>query len=107
MDHLALVDDAAVKDAVDLFQAQIELLVLQLLDPDHDTAIAQISAAREHAIGRIKNITTGLVPISEHDAKTVRIAVAMLAKTYNRLFDTIEHQHDVPAQNGSFSQRYA
>jgi hypothetical protein len=39
MDHLAEIDDVAVHDAVDLFEAQMELLVLSLLDTDHATAL--------------------------------------------------------------------
>jgi hypothetical protein len=53
MDHVAEVKDLAVRDAVDLFEAQIELLLLNLLDPDHDTAIAQITTARDRADDRI------------------------------------------------------
>jgi hypothetical protein len=49
MGHLSEIADVAVHDAVDLFEAQIELLVLGLLDPDHETAMAQITGARLRA----------------------------------------------------------
>jgi hypothetical protein len=91
MDHVAEVKDLAVRDAVDLFEAQIELLLLNLLDPDHDTAIAQITTARDRADDRIINFARECAPDSE-DAKAIRFAAAMLTKTYKRLIDTVEHR---------------
>jgi len=91
MDHLAEINDVAVYDAVDLFEAQIELLVLNLLDPDHGAALDQITTARDRAADRIINLARGFPPTGE-DAKAIRIAAAMLTKTYKRLIDTIEYR---------------
>jgi hypothetical protein len=91
MDHLVEIKDLAVRDAIDLFEAQMELLVLNLLDPDQGTAIAQITAARERADDRIIDIANECAPESEY-AKAIRIAAAMLTKTYKRLIDTVEHR---------------
>jgi len=98
MDHLSEVDDVAVHDAVDLFEAQIELLVLNLLNPDHATAIAQIATARDRAADRIIGLAKGCSSTSE-DAKAIRIAAAMLTKTYKRLIDTVEHRRAVGNEN--------
>ena len=100
MDHLAEINDVAVRDAVDLFEAQIELLILGLLDPHHATAIAQITTARDRAADRIIDLARGCAPTSE-DAKAIRIAAAMLTKTYKRLIDTVEHRRAMAEQKGS------
>ena len=91
MDHLSEVDDVAVHDAVDLSEAQIGLLVLNMLDADYGTAIAQVSTARDRAADRIIGLAKGCSSTSE-DAKAIRIAAAMLTKTYKRLIDTVEHR---------------
>ena len=98
MDHLSEVDDVAVHDTVDLFEAQIELLVLNLLDPGHATAIAQIATARDRAADRIIGLANGC-PSTSEDAKAIRIAAAMPTKTYKRLIDTVEHRRAVGNEN--------
>jgi hypothetical protein len=106
MGHLAEINDVVVQDAVDLFEAQIELLVLNLLDADHNAAIAQITTARDRAADRILSLARGCSPTSE-DAKVIRIAVAMLTKTYKRLIDTVEHRRAVVEQTGSKGQLHS
>jgi hypothetical protein len=106
MDHLAEINDVAVRDAVDLFEAQMELLVLNLLDPDHSTAVTQITTARDRAADRIINLARECAPTSG-DAKAIRIAAAMLAKTYKRLIDTIEHRRVSAEQKGSIGQLHS
>jgi hypothetical protein len=99
MGHLSEIADVAVHDAVDLFEAQIELLVLGLLDPDHETAMAQIIGARDRAANRIIELARGYSSTSDY-AKAIRIAAAMLTKTYKRLIDTIEHRRAVEKDRG-------
>jgi hypothetical protein len=99
MDHLAEVDNVAVRDAVDLFEAQIELFVLNLLDPDYGTAIAQITMARDRADDRIMKLAKDCSLTSEN-AKAIRIAAGMLTKTYKRLIDTIEHRRALAEEGG-------
>jgi hypothetical protein len=102
MDHLVETDNVAVHDALDLFEAQIELLVLNLLDPDYGTAIAQITTARDRADDRIMELAKDCSLMSEN-AKAIRIAAGMLTKTYKRLIDTIEHKRAL-AEESSRSQ---
>jgi len=77
MDHLAEIDDVAVHDAIELFETQMELLVLSLLDADHATATMQITTARDGAADRIINLAKDCAP-TNGDAKVIRIAAAML-----------------------------
>ena len=99
MDHLSEIADVAVHDAVELFETQIELLVLSLLDPDYEAAVAQITKARDRAADRIIGLAKGYSSTSD-DAKAIRIAAAMLKKTYKRLIGTVEHRRAVERGDG-------
>ena len=103
MDHLAEIDDVAVHDAIELFETQMELLVLSLLDADHATATTQITTARDGAADRIINLAKDCAP-TNGDAKVIRIAAAMLTKTYKRLIDTVEHRRALAEESSSIGQ---
>jgi hypothetical protein len=106
MDHLAEVNDVLVRDAIELFEAQIELLVLSLLDPDQAVALAQVTGAHDRAADRIISLAGGYSAENEA-ASVIRIAGAMLTKTYRRLIDTIEHRRTIVDENGGGPQLHS
>jgi hypothetical protein len=55
-----------------------------LLDHDRSTALAQIENARNRAINNVKKLGSDVVPM-EQEARTLRLAVGLLEKTFDRL----------------------
>ena len=83
-DPLREIDDIAVRDAIDIFQTYIESTIGNLLDRDRNMALAQIESARSRTIQNVKEMGSDVVPM-EQEAKTLRLAVGLLEKTFDRL----------------------
>ncbi len=85
-DPLREIDDIAVHDAIDIFQTYIESAIGNLLDRDRSKALIQIENARNRAIENVKALGSDVVSM-EQEAKTLRLAIGLLEKTFNRLRD--------------------
>ena len=83
-DPLREIDDIAVRDAVNIFQTYIESAIGNLLDHDRSKALVQIEDARGRAMKNVKALGSDVVPM-EQEAKTLRLAVGLLKKTFDRL----------------------
>ena len=85
-DPLREIDDIAVRDAIYIFQTYIESTIGNLLDRDRNIALAQIETARSRAMQNVKEMGSDVVPM-EQEAKTLRLAVGLLEKTFDRLHE--------------------
>jgi hypothetical protein len=97
MNHLSEVEDAAARAGVYTFQTQMEIIVLSLLHRDRVVALVQIEEAR---IASLDHLGSDLEPPPHsivHHAKSQRVAVAMLERTFDRLRAVIQ----APDENGS------
>jgi hypothetical protein len=79
--HLREIDDIAVRDAVDIYQTQMELFVLQLLDKNRDIALTQIGTFRQTVLNHAENLL---------GSEFAPIAIAIIEMTHDRLREMIE-----------------
>ena len=93
MNHLQEIEDAAARDGVNRFQAQMEIVVLSLLHPTRAMALIQIAEARTVSLDHVNNFGSAFLPI-DHESKAGRIAIAMLEHTFDRLRVVIESPDD-------------
>jgi hypothetical protein len=84
MEHLREIDDINVRHAVDLFQTQMELFILNLLGEDREVALVMIDKARRKALNHVKNLGSEFSAMDD-EVKTIRIAISILEKSYERL----------------------
>jgi hypothetical protein len=87
MDHLREIDDIGVQDAIDLFQTQMEVCIIDLLQEHSDTALAKIDQFRNRSLNHVKNLGYDFAPVAD-DLKAIRIAVVLLERTFERLRST-------------------
>jgi hypothetical protein len=90
MDHLAEIDDWAVRNAVDMVQFEYEFMILNLLGEDRDVVLRYLELSRQKMRDRIKNLGGEFISY-EVEAKTKRIALAILERTFDRLIGAYEH----------------
>lgn len=84
MKHLNAISDIAVRDAVDIYQTQMERLILRLVgDVDSETVAAFLEEARQRALDHVKEFND-----TKHEARAHALAIAMLEKTFDRLSAT-------------------
>jgi hypothetical protein len=94
-DPLREIEDTVVRDAIGIFQTYIESAIGNLLDRDRSTALMQIENARNRAINNVKELGSDVVPM-EQEAKTLRLAIGLLEKTFNRLRKLYSSSDDDP-----------
>jgi hypothetical protein len=85
-DPLREIEDTVVRDAIGIFQTYIESAIGNLLDRDRSTALVQIENAWNRAINNVKELGSDVVPM-EQEAKTLRLAIGLLEKTFDRLHE--------------------
>jgi hypothetical protein len=93
MDHLDEIDDAATRDGVHTFQAQMEIIVLSLLHNDRATALRQIEEARVATLEYTENLGSAYLSPAQR-AKSARVAQALLRHTFSRLRTVIDSPDD-------------
>jgi hypothetical protein len=93
MEHLAGIEDWATRNAVDIAQSQYELMILELLHGDPGKPLAYLEAARQRMLDHVKSLGVETIAIDE-EAKSTRIALQILEKTFERLIDAVTHADD-------------
>src|SRR3989442_5117941 len=83
-DPLREIEVIVVRDAIDIFQTYIESAIGNLLDHDRSKALVQIENARNRAMKNVKAVGSDVVPM-EQEARTLRLAIGLLEKTFDRL----------------------
>ena len=83
-DPLREIEDIVVRDAIDIFQTYAESAIGNLLDQDRNISLAQIESARSRVMQNVKAMGSDAVPM-EQEAKTLRLAVGLLEKSFDRL----------------------
>lgn len=84
MEYLKGIKDRNVRDAVDIFQMQMEIFILDLLGEDRDAAVSAIDETRSRTINYVKNLGSEFGSIDD-EAKSIGLALAILEKTFERL----------------------
>jgi hypothetical protein len=92
MRHMSEIGDPDIRDAIDLFQTEMELWLLNLLSKDRDIALAQINAARNRMLDAFEK--SRVEGAEDRERKTLRVAFALLEKSFDRMAGTIEERHD-------------
>jgi hypothetical protein len=85
-DPLREIEDIVVRDAIDIFQTYIESAIGNLLDHDRSKALVQIENARNRAMKNVKAVGSDVGPM-EQEARTLRLAIGLLEKTFDRLHE--------------------
>ncbi len=93
MTHIREIEDAALRDGVHVFQTQMEILVVSLLDEDPAHALVQIEEARAASLENVRN-WNGASLSAASDPKVCRIAIAILERTFDRLRIVVEAPDD-------------
>jgi len=93
MDHLREIEDWPTRAAVDLYQTQMEFLVLKLLHKDRDIALTKLVEARDAALSHLKNLGSDFIPMGD-EMKSTRIALAILENTFDRLMSAVQSPKD-------------
>jgi hypothetical protein len=89
MDHLAEVQDWATKNAIDTAQGHFERLLLQLLPDDDQAALAFLEDARSRVLHEIKTANGSDFIAQDQQARSARIAVAIMKRTFERLIGAV------------------
>jgi len=84
MDHLREIEDAAARDGVKTFQAQMEVVVLSMLHEDRGIALTQIEEARAASLAYTDGFHSAYLSPAER-AKAKRVATTMLGHSFQRL----------------------
>lgn len=92
MDHMREIDDLVIRYALDLFQTEMEMAILVLLSSDRDIARAHLDAARQRALDGIEKSAVDLA--EDADQKAVRIARALIDKSFDRLRRIVQAPQD-------------
>lgn len=89
MEHLAEIEDRAVRDAVAIAQQEYEKLLLRLLPKSDRAALKILNVARRRIISAVKNRPAVETIAAEQQLRSERIALAILEKSFERLRATL------------------
>ena len=84
MERLRWIEDDVVRNAVDIFQHEVEIYVLGLLQDEPDSGCAKIEAARDEVLQRLKNLAFDFIAVEE-EAKIMTGALALAEHSFARL----------------------
>ncbi len=93
MEHLQEIEDDAARNGVNTYQTQMEVLVLSLLSENRHAALTEIEEARAVSLDHVRTLGSAYFSVG-NEAKSGRIAIALLESSFDRMRTVIESPDD-------------